>query len=224
MMSNTEERNWCVYRHTFPDGKVYIGKTQNDPYERWGHNGRGYQGQNKVFNAILEFGWANIKHEVMLDGLTDKEASTKEMELIKESSRDGQCGNYNVVFSTCERPQKPRQMTEDDEVINETTLHRHGSFILHMPDAFYDRFINKHGVAPTGIRFEDHGFRFEIWQSKDAGFEFSEIVTPYPRDGMTYREAKQWLIDSYDGGEIDHKSFFTKEQIDNALKELKSAI
>lgn len=34
------ENTWSVYRHTFPDGKVYIGKTQERPEERWGKYGR----------------------------------------------------------------------------------------------------------------------------------------------------------------------------------------
>lgn len=34
--------NFCVYRHTSPSGKCYIGITHQDPEYRWGKNGYSY--------------------------------------------------------------------------------------------------------------------------------------------------------------------------------------
>lgn len=74
--------NYCVYKHTAPNGKVYIGITGVDPLLRW-KNGKGY-GCNKHFtNAIEHYGWGNIKHEILLSGLTEDEAKREEIELIK---------------------------------------------------------------------------------------------------------------------------------------------
>lgn len=39
-----EEKKWCVYIHTVPSGKKYVGLTSKNPEDRW-RNGRGYQGQ-----------------------------------------------------------------------------------------------------------------------------------------------------------------------------------
>lgn len=75
------EKNYCVYRHTFPNGKVYIGITGKKPKTRWA-NGVGYRGQS-VFSEILRFGWDNIKHEVIVEGLTVFQAEIIEKELIK---------------------------------------------------------------------------------------------------------------------------------------------
>ena len=37
-------REYSVYKHTFPNGKVYIGITKQNPLKRW-RNGTGYKGQ-----------------------------------------------------------------------------------------------------------------------------------------------------------------------------------
>ena len=85
---------YCVYKHTTPSGKVYIGITCRNPKTRWGY-GSGYKSQ--VFDrAIKKYGWKNIKHEIVLTGLTEQEASAKERELkimaeplgIKSPKRD----------------------------------------------------------------------------------------------------------------------------------------
>ena len=35
------ENTYCVYIHTAPNGKMYIGQTSQKPEARW-NNGRGY--------------------------------------------------------------------------------------------------------------------------------------------------------------------------------------
>lgn len=75
--------SYCVYKHTAPNGKSYIGITSQRPSARW-LNGNGYQGQKKFYNAIMKYGWSNIKHEVLYKGLTQEEACKKEIELIQQ--------------------------------------------------------------------------------------------------------------------------------------------
>ena len=72
---------FCVYKHTFPNAKIYIGITSMKPSLRW-RNGYGYRKQPYVFNAILKYGWDNIKHEILFTDLTQEEAEEKEIELI----------------------------------------------------------------------------------------------------------------------------------------------
>ena len=38
---------YYVYKHTFPNNKVYIGITCRTLEERWGKNGNGYLTKNK---------------------------------------------------------------------------------------------------------------------------------------------------------------------------------
>ena len=46
-----EKRDYIVYRHISPSGKMYVGITKRRPQERWGYGG-GYNKQPKFFNAI----------------------------------------------------------------------------------------------------------------------------------------------------------------------------
>lgn len=84
---------YCVYKHTFPDGKVYIGQTRSGETERRWQNGNGYCGQ-KVYEAIKRFGWDNIRHEIIADYLTQEEADQLEIQTIKEC--DATKNGYNV--------------------------------------------------------------------------------------------------------------------------------
>lgn len=70
-----------VYMHFFPDGKVYVG-TCADGCEsvRWAE-GKGYR-TKKMREAIARFGWENVKHRVVCEGLTDQLALDIETLLI----------------------------------------------------------------------------------------------------------------------------------------------
>ena len=72
---------YCVYKHTTPNNKVYIGITSKNPLERW-NNGHGYASNKHFTNAIMKYGWDNIQHEILFEGLTKEEACQKEIELI----------------------------------------------------------------------------------------------------------------------------------------------
>ena len=83
--------------HTSPSNKVYIGITSQEPQKRWG-NGSNYSKQKYFYAAIQKYGWENIKHEVLFNNLTEKEAKQKEIELIaKHNSTDRNYG-YNLTL------------------------------------------------------------------------------------------------------------------------------
>lgn len=86
---------FCVYKHTTPNGKVYIGITSQEVEKRW-LNGKGYKKNSYFENAINKYGWKNIKHEVLLEGLTQEEAEQKEIELIKEYKATDRKYGYNI--------------------------------------------------------------------------------------------------------------------------------
>lgn len=86
--------NYCVYKHTCPNGKVYVGITSLNPLVRW-KNGYGYH--NQVFyRAILKYGWDNIKHEILCEGLSKEQACQKEIELIACYKSNQSEFGYNV--------------------------------------------------------------------------------------------------------------------------------
>lgn len=81
---------WCVYRHISPSNKVYIGITSRKPELRWEH-----KGCNKFYNAILKYGWDNIKHEILIDNASKEEACILEQMLISHYKRLGV--SYNIT-------------------------------------------------------------------------------------------------------------------------------
>ena len=89
--------NFCVYKHTSPSGKVYIGITSQKPKDRW-DSGHGYKNNIYFSRAIQKYGWANITHEVLLEGLTKSEAETKEKELIALYKSSDRHFGYNIAL------------------------------------------------------------------------------------------------------------------------------
>lgn len=53
-----KENRYSVYKHTTPDGKVYIGMTGRSPKRRW-ESGYGNTGQ--FAEAIKRFGMTNME-------------------------------------------------------------------------------------------------------------------------------------------------------------------
>ena len=80
--SKEKRNNWCVYRHTSPSGKVYIGITSKNPKARW-NNGMGYLRHVYFGKAIIKYGWDNIKHEIILSNISKSEAMYTEKYLIR---------------------------------------------------------------------------------------------------------------------------------------------
>ena len=103
------DKKYTVYMHIAPNGKMYIGITCRKPEYRW-NNGKGYEKNNHFNNAILKYGWDNIQHIIVCDGLTKENACNLEISLIKKHrttderygyniSTGGECGTLGVVFS-----------------------------------------------------------------------------------------------------------------------------
>jgi hypothetical protein len=73
---------YIVYKHITPSGKVYIGITKREKArDRWKY-GHGYKQNRHFYNAILKYGWKNIKHQILASDLSLEEACTLEKELI----------------------------------------------------------------------------------------------------------------------------------------------
>ena len=97
----TNDKEYFVYKHTSPSNKNYIGITrQNPPSKRWA-NGNGYEYNTHFHRAILKYGWANFKHEILFSGLTAKEAEEKERELIAYYNSADRNFGYNIDLGGC---------------------------------------------------------------------------------------------------------------------------
>lgn len=111
-------KTYYLYKHTFPNNKVYIGITCQKPTRRWRANGQGYlQKDSKtgkyiqpaMANAIKKYLWLNVKHEILFETNSKQEVEEKERYYITKvyHSNDEKFG-YNIanggsylgVFST----------------------------------------------------------------------------------------------------------------------------
>ena len=88
--------NYCVYKHTSPSGKVYIGITQQRPEDRW-QGGLGYRRNDYFFRAVMKYGWDNFTHEILHTGLTKDEACAAEVSLIAAYRSNEKAHGYNLT-------------------------------------------------------------------------------------------------------------------------------
>ena len=101
---NKNERKYCVYKHTSPSNKVYIGITYNTK-KRW-CDGNGYLHKRKdgkynqplFARAILKYGWENFTHEILINNLSKEQACELEKKYIKEYDSTNLQKGYNISF------------------------------------------------------------------------------------------------------------------------------
>lgn len=87
---------YAVYVHEFPNGKKYIGISGN--VARRFRKGQGYRKQKIVYTAIQKYGWDSVKTTILFDGLTEKEAKAKEIELIAQHKTADRKYGYNQTL------------------------------------------------------------------------------------------------------------------------------
>ena len=87
--------NYKIYIHIFPNSKVYIGITKMPIAKRF-LNGNGYRNNKYMENAIKKYGWENVRHEILYEGLTKEEAEQKEIKLISEYKSNQKNFGYNI--------------------------------------------------------------------------------------------------------------------------------
>lgn len=90
------DNNYTVYKHTSPNGKVYIGITSQPTERRW-RKGEGYIDNDYFYKAIQKYGWDNFKHEILIDGLSKEDACKKEIEIISKTNANNRKFGYNIT-------------------------------------------------------------------------------------------------------------------------------
>lgn len=88
-------KNYCVYCHTTPSNRKYVG-ISCDPRKRW-NEGKGYSKNYVFYRAIRKYGWENIRHDILFDGLSLEEAKEVETRLISEWKLTDRKYGYNLV-------------------------------------------------------------------------------------------------------------------------------
>lgn len=90
------EKTYKVYKHVFPNGKVYIGITSQPLNCRW-RSGKGYKNNIYLTRAIEKYGWDNVRHFVLRGDFTRDEANAKEKELIQKYNSNNPSFGYNIT-------------------------------------------------------------------------------------------------------------------------------
>ena len=95
-------KEYTIYEHISPNGKIYIGITSNPVNVRWGIEGINYlhkeNGKYKhplFANAILKYGWNNFQHNIIATKLGEGTAKNMEKDLIAFNKAKGI--SYNLA-------------------------------------------------------------------------------------------------------------------------------
>lgn len=91
-----ETKKYCVYKHTSPSGKVYIGITRQKPERRF-ENGNGYAKSPVFYNAIKKYSWENFSTEILDDNLLQEEAEALEIWYIAFFGSSNRDNGYNLT-------------------------------------------------------------------------------------------------------------------------------
>lgn len=90
------ERNYKLYVHITPNGKKYYGITgQKYVKQRW-QCGKGYNHNQYFTKAINKYGWNNIQHIVLHEGLGKEEAEELEQYMIQWYDTTNKDYGYNI--------------------------------------------------------------------------------------------------------------------------------
>lgn len=84
---------WKVYKHSCPNGKIYIGITSKSIKKRLN---TGYDHNLHFSRAIQKYGWENITTEILFENLTEEEAKRVEIELIAKYQTTDPNFGYNI--------------------------------------------------------------------------------------------------------------------------------
>ena len=85
---NLNSDGWCLYTYEFPDGCVYVGITMNPKDRDAAHRGLRKRKVSAVYRHHLETGLQVPEMNVVLRGLSAKEASGKEREFVRMYEND----------------------------------------------------------------------------------------------------------------------------------------
>lgn len=177
--------SWTVYKHTFPNGMEYIGITSGKPEDRWA-NGRGYSSNEKMFSAIVKYGWINIRHEIIASGLSSEDASRMERNMIH--CRDGKT-LYNTQYVDMQR----REVPFHDQCVCEDTCYSRLCDVA--TDAQWDAARKKFDAELLSAKFASGKMLLDCCSMKNGTITYFKSEAILPRNGVLVRDFWKWLID-----------------------------
>lgn len=178
--------SYCVYRHVFPNGKIYIGKAEEPATNRW-QGGLGYEKSNRrMFIDIVKYGWDNITHEILADGLDETNALQMERGLIEKANLEDPKRVYNRIFAV--KPEFVKMEERADKTI--VGAADSASFVSrYVGDDWIDLYFDD-GMY-LNLLYEKE--RVVVIKVSGPGFKTTRWVARYPSSDMTVKRLKNWL-------------------------------
>lgn len=90
--------SYIVYRHVFPNGKYYYGKTCRSIELRKGKDFMNYRKQPLVWHAIQKYGAANIRTEILFTNICPSLVDEIEESCIRYGKGHASLGGYNASW------------------------------------------------------------------------------------------------------------------------------
>lgn len=187
-----KDKSYTVYKHTSPSNKCYIGITCLSLITRWGSNGWKYLRKNKngrfiqpkFANAILKYGWDNMKHEILYTNLTIEEAKTREIELIKYYK------DLNLSYNITDGGDLNRGMTfTPEERKRRSELAKKINIGRHLSEEAKDRIRQARKGKPSPISKEK-------WIELSAKISAARKGKPHPHKGNISENTRKALIEA----------------------------
>lgn len=94
----SEGKSYIVYIHTTPNSKHYVGITCLTTNKRWRSDGSGYKHNGYFWKAIRKWGWENITHNIIAEGLTEEAAKEIEIDFIRALDTQNPSRGYNLTL------------------------------------------------------------------------------------------------------------------------------
>lgn len=182
-----EYKNYCVYKHTTPSGKIYIGITGQTPEKRW-NNGNGYRHNKYFWKAIQKYGWDNIEHEILENNLTRDEACKKEVYYI---SRYDAC-NLDVGYNLSPGGDLVNITPIDCYLINKTFIKTFPSIL----EASYETGISKSAISNACNGLARCAGEY-IWRKKGDPLDKYELPSDYIQNKKIKVKIKQYDLDGH---------------------------
>lgn len=171
------ENNYYIYKHTVPNNKVYVGITKQNPNRRW-RNGHGYKDSHLFFNAIIKYGWTNISHEILEEGLSFEEACIQEKYYIDLYQSNNRNFGYNLTGGGSKDPTKEKIT----EFIKVGTGRNKGKTILvfNINGEYVGEFISSYQAAK--ILNCDQGHIRKCCQNKEGRTQHKGYIFKYKEE------------------------------------------
>lgn len=91
-------KQYCVYKLTFPNGKLYFGITVDFKKRMRSHKHCSVVGgSSPIKNAIHKYGWDSITQTILAENLSPEQAYEMERKLIKKHKTQDFAIGYNVA-------------------------------------------------------------------------------------------------------------------------------